>query len=458
VLSLELPKLREAYRRRSTSPVEVVSEVFARIEAAGDDAVWINRVSRDEAFLRAEQLQALPEAEKARLPLHGLPFGVKDCIDVAGIPTTCACPEFSYVPERSASSVEKLIAAGAIFIGKTNLDQFATGLVGTRSPYGTPRNPFNADYLPGGSSSGSAVAVAAGLVSFALGTDTGGSGRVPACYTNTVGLKPTVGKVSPRGLVNACRTIDCITVYALSGAQAMEVLDVIAGYEPATPFSRLLPAPGEARLAHDGQPFTIAVPDDGYLEFFGDPDTPGLFAAALAVMERLGARIRRIDYTPFLEVNRMMFFGPLLAERYASVGGFLEANPEAGDPVVRRLIADSKSLTAAETFRMLYRLEEIRRQLSPMWEAADLMMVPTVGRLNRKADIAADPLGPNFNHGYYTNFVNPLDLAAVATPAGFVRDGMPAGVTLIGPAHGEAFLASLADTFSSLRVERRGAI
>jgi Asp-tRNA(Asn)/Glu-tRNA(Gln) amidotransferase A subunit family amidase len=240
-----------------------------------------------------------------------------------GIPTTCACPEFSYAPDRPAASVEKLIAARASFIGKTNMDQFATGLVGTRSPYGTPRNRFNAEYLPGGSSSGSAVAVAAGLVSFTLGTDTGGSGRVPASYTNTVGLKPMPGKVSPRGLVNPCRSINCITVYALTGVDAMEVLDVIAGYEPDTPFSR---------------------------------------------------------------------------------------------------------------------------------------PVATVGRLYSKADIAVDPLGPNFNHGHYTNFANSLDLTAVAAPAGFIRDNMPAGVTLLAPPHGEAFLTSLADIFSRMRVDRRGAV
>jgi allophanate hydrolase len=402
-------------------------------------------------------LEALTPEQRTALPLYGLPFGVKDCIDVEGQPTTCACPEFAYTPQRSASVVDRLIAAGAIYIGKTNLDQFATGLVGTRSPYGTARNPFNTDYIPGGSSSGSAVAVAARLVSFALGTDTGGSGRVPGSYNNVCGLKPTVGRISPRGLVNACRTIDCISVYALSGADAMDVLRVGEGYEPETAFSRVPPSPEEIRPPYrTGETFTFGVPNDRFLEFFDDPDTPRLFEEAIAAMQALGGKAQRIDYSPMLEVNKMMFFGPLVAERYASVGQFLQDNPDAGDLVVRGIIEDSQKLSAVETFRIIYRLEETKRQLLSLWAEIDLLMVPTVGRIWKKEEIAADPLGPNFKNGYYTNFVNPLDLAAVATPNGFARDGVPVGVTLIGKPYSEAFLSSLADWFSDARVPHRG--
>jgi allophanate hydrolase/aspartyl-tRNA(Asn)/glutamyl-tRNA(Gln) amidotransferase subunit A len=457
-LKLDFQSLRAAYDANAVSPSEVIAEICRRIEAAGDDGVWISRVPADAALAQARKLETLTAEQREGLPLFGLTFGVKDCIDVAGQPTTCACPEFAYTAERSASSVDRLIAAGAIYIGKTNLDQFATGLVGTRSPYGVARNPFNADYIPGGSSSGSAVAVAAGLVSFALGTDTGGSGRVPGSYNNICGLKPSVGRISPRGLVNACRTIDCISVYALTGADAMDVLAVAEGYEPETAFSRKPPSPEAIKPPYEaGEAFTFGVPVDEHLEFFGDPDTSRLFEEAIAAMEALGGKARRIDYSPMLEVNPMMFFGPLVAERYASVGKFLQSNPGAGDPVVRGIIEGSQKLSAVEAFEMIYRLEEIKRQIMPLWTDIDLLMAPTVGHIWKVSDIAADPLGPNFRNGYYTNFVNPLDLAAVATPNGFARDGVPVGVTLIGKPWSEAFLASLGDSFSGARVAARGA-
>jgi len=457
-LRFDFPPLQDGYAKGTISPSEVVMELFRRIDDAGDDNVWISRVAVDDAVASAHALEALDSQARAAKPLYGFPFAVKDCIDVAGQPTTCACPDFSYVPEKSASAVEKLFNAGAIFIGKTNLDQFATGLVGTRSPYGIPRNPFNTDYIPGGSSSGSAVAVSSGLVSFALGTDTGGSGRVPGSYNNITGLKPTVGRISPHGLVNACRTIDCITVYALTAVDAMTVLDVAEGYDPRTAFSRDVPSKHQRKTAYTaGAPFTFGVPDDQYLEFFGDSDMPGAFEDAIRTMEELGGKAQRFDYSPMLEVNEMMFFGPLLAERYISFGQFLEANPEVGDPVVRGIVDASKAMTAADAFAMLYRIEESKRQLQALWSRMDMMLVPTIGRLWKKADIAADPLGPNFRNGYYTNFVNPLDMAAVATPNGFVRDGMPVGVTLVGEPFTEAFLASLADRFSEKRVATRGA-
>ncbi|MBC8050919.1 MAG: allophanate hydrolase [Chitinophagales bacterium] len=457
MLSLSFDALQSAYASGAVSPEEVVSEVYERINAAGNDGVWISRAKREDAAASARTLQSLRPEERARLPLYGLPFAVKDCIDVAGTPTTCACPDFAYLPQRSASAVERLIAAGAIYIGKTNMDQFATGLVGTRSPYGVARNPFNADYIPGGSSSGSAVAVAAGLVSFALGTDTGGSGRVPASYTNTVGLKPTVGKISPRGLVNACRSIDCISIYTLTGAEALQVLSVAQGYEPETPFSRPPDQTSDASEALDRRDFFFGVPDDKFLDFFGDTDTPVLFQQAVAAMELLGGRARRIDYAPMLEVNQMMFFGPLLAERFAAVGTFVRDNPSSCDPTVGHLIERAVDIFSVETWRMLYRLEEIKRSLVPMWHELDVLLTPTVGRLWTKADIDADPVGPNFKNGYYTNFVNPLDLCAVATPNGFARSGVPVGVCLVGQAHSEHFLCGLADRFSALRVPHAGA-
>ncbi len=457
VLGLNFATLHAAYEARSLSPVDVVSEVFARIEASGPDNVWISRVDRDEAIADARALETLPRERWSEMPLFGLPFAVKDCIDVAGVATTCACPEFGGVAERSASAVERLVQAGALYIGKTNLDQFATGLVGTRSPYGTPRNPFNPAYIPGGSSSGSAVAVSSGLVSFALGTDTGGSGRVPASYTNTVGLKPTVGSISPRGLVNACRTIDTISIYALTGSDALAVFSVAQGHEPDIAYSRP-PAPaGQTKAAWTiGAPATIGVPGDAQLEFFGDADTPRLYREAIAEMERMGARIVTLDYGPFLEANRMMFFGPLVSERYVSFGEFLNANPDSGDPIVRGIIERAKSFSAAETFKMLYRLEELKRFVAPLWNEIDALLLPTVGRLYTLEDLVADPLTPAYNNGYYTNFANPLDLAAIAVPNGFARDGVPSGVSLVAPAHSEIFLASLGDAFWKRRAPHPG--
>lgn len=459
IMKLDFVSLGSAYREGEVSPEAVIETVFARIAGRGMDGVWISLAGREDVLAQAQRLAALTAEERAALPLYGLPFAVKDCIDVAGIPTTSACPEFAYTPETSASAVVKLIAAGAIFIGKTNMDQFATGLVGTRTPYGIARNPFNPDYIPGGSSSGSAVAVASGLVSFALGTDTGGSGRVPASYTNTVGLKPTVGKISPRGMVNACRSIDCISIYALTGADALTVLRVTEGYEAETPFSRQPALAGETKPPLEpGVPFRFGIPAAPHLEFFGDEAAARLFDEAVTSLGSLGGTVHSIDFQPLLEVNAMMFKGPLVAERYAAVGEFLERRPGAGDPVVRSLILGACGISAAETFKMQYRLEALKRETAKLWREIDVLLVPTVGRPYTIAEIKADPFGPNFNNGYYTNFVNPLDLAACAIPNGFHLSGVPSGVTFIAPAHSEAFLCALGDRFRKLRTNRLGAL
>src|SRR5438094_3620 len=303
--SLDFISLRRSYAERAASPIAVAREIAARIRARGEDAVWISRVAEDALLAAAAALERRVATEGlAAMPLYGLPFAIKDNVDVAGLPTTAACPGFAYPPQRSAPAVERLLAAGALLIGKTNLDQFATGLVGTRSPYGVPPNPFDPAFIPGGSSSGSAVAVAAGLVSFALGTDTAGSGRVPAAFNNIVGLKPTRGLLSTHGVVPACRTLDCVSIFALTCDDAAQVAQIAAGFDAADPFSRRESACFESAAP---QAFEFGVPDEGSLAFFGDAETPALFAKAVAALAELGGTAVAIDYAPFREAANLLY-------------------------------------------------------------------------------------------------------------------------------------------------------
>ena len=373
----------------------------------------------------------------------GIPFAVKDNIDVAGYPTTAACPDYAYVPQASAPAVAALIDAGAILIGKTNLDQFATGLVGVRSPYGVPRNPVAPDCVPGGSSSGSAVAVSAGLVSFALGTDTAGSGRVPAAFNNIVGLKPTRGLVSTRGVVPACRTLDCVSIFALSCGEAEAVLDCIGRFDAEDPFARQKPAtspvlPGSVAATRFG------IPAGDPLNFFGDDEAAALFKQSLARLESTGATIVEIDFSPFAEAASLLYAGPWIAERYAAVGDFLEDYPGSVWDVTRGLIAAGKDIPAADLFAGQYRLAALARRARCVFDDIDVLLTPTAPTIYTLDEVAAEPLTLNANLGTYTNFVNLLDLAAVAVPAGFSAAGRPAGITLIGPAWSDASLAHLA--------------
>lgn len=440
--AIDIARLSAAYAAGETDPVTVVRLAFERIRAWPDPAVWI--LLRDEANLLAEA-RALMARGPAGLPLWGIPFAVKDNIDVAGLPTTAACPEFTYTPERSATVVARLVAAGALLIGKTNLDQFATGLVGVRSPWGAPRSAFDAEYVSGGSSSGSGVAAAAGLVSFSLGTDTAGSGRVPAAFGNTVGLKPSRGLVSAAGVVPACRSLDCVTVFAQTADDAAAVLDVAAGHDPADPYSRPAPWPVGQPLPAAPAAFRFGVPAADALEFFGDRLNPSLFAASVARLESLGGEAVEIDLAPFLEVARLLYQGPWVAERTAAVGDFLAANPEAGHPVVRGIIEGGHGVTAVAAFRAMYRLEELRKVCDAVWDAVDLVITPTAGTTYTVAALEADPVRLNSNLGYYTNFMNLLDYAAVAVPAGFRDDGLPFGVTLFAPAFADRRLLALGD-------------
>jgi len=435
--SLDLQRLAGAYRVGELTPSALVDDLLERLESAGEDGVWIARMAPEELRARAAELDALVRTG-AGGPLLAIPFAVKDNIDVAGMPTTAGCPAFATVAERSAPVVERLLEAGALLVGKTNLDQFATGLVGTRSPYGTPRNPIDPRLIPGGSSSGSAVAVSAGLVSFALGTDTAGSGRVPAAYTNVVGLKPTQGMVSTRGVVPACRSLDCVSVFALTVADAQAVLAVAEGYDPLDPWSRRRPeaGPGQNRLR-------FGVPMAGQLDLTGDREAAELYEETAAHLESLGGVRVLVDLTPFREAAELLYGGPWVAERLVPVGDFLTAHPEAVHPVTRAVLEPGWSHTAVDTFRAVHRLAELRRATGPAWEDVDVLLVPSAPAAYTLEEVAADPLATNARLGTYTNFVNLLDLCALAVPAGFRADGAPVGATLIAPAFADHRLAEI---------------
>lgn len=424
----------QAYYDSGHSPADLMEEVIARRAALADPAVFITKTPDDALRAAAQAVMAGPRD----LPLWGIPFAVKDNIDVAGLPTTAACPAFAYDPADDATLIARLRAAGAIVIGKTNLDQFATGLNGTRSPHGAPRSVFDADYVSGGSSSGSAVAVASGLCSFALGTDTAGSGRVPAAFNNLVGIKPSPGLVPNTGVVPACRSVDVVTVFAGCVTDGAAVRAVMEGYDAADPFSRhATPAtlPPHPR---------IGVLTGAEREFYGNAEVEALYDAAIARAESLGATIVPFDYAPFREAAALLYDGPWVAERLAAVEGFLATNPDDFDPTVRRIIEGAKDYTAVQAFNALYRLNEIRQQTAPVWQAVDLLMLPTSPTTCTVADMLADPIVRNSQFGRYTNFVNLMGLAAIAVPAGFGPSGLPGGVTLIGPAFSDQALVPFA--------------
>ena len=435
--TLLISSLLAGYRARQYTPVEVMERVLANIASAPDRRAWITLMPRERVL---EYAAALATHDPAALPLYGVPFAIKDNIDLEGVPTTAGCPDFAYTPARSAFVVQKLVAAGAIPIGKTNLDQFATGLVGTRSPYGAARNSFAPDYISGGSSSGSAVTVAMGLVSFSLGTDTAGSGRVPAAFNNIVGLKATCGALSTSGVVPACRSLDCVSVFTLTADDAERVLSVAAAFDPGDAYSRALSNRGVGSAAA----FRFGVPRTSQLEFFGDAEYARLFTEAIDRLESLGGRRVEIDFEPFLATARLLYEGPWVAERYCAVGDFLERKPDSVHPVTRRIITGGRNASAADAFRAQYRLMELRRTTEQAWVDMDVLLTPTAGTIYRIEAVEADPVRLNSELGYYTNFVNLLDLAAVAVPAGFRCDGLPFGVTLVGRAGSDADLLALA--------------
>jgi len=430
-----------AHRAGTMTPAETIARTYQRIRDHNDPAVFISLRDEKDAIAEAEKLAA---KDAASLPLYGVPVAVKDNIDALGFPTTAACPAFSYTPAHDSTAVQRLRAAGAIIIGKTNLDQFATGLVGVRSPYGIPKNSIREDLIPGGSSSGSAVAVGAGLVPLSLGTDTAGSGRVPAMLNNIVGLKPSLGMISTAGLVPACRTLDCISVFALTVDDAALALSVMAGPDQADPFSRdrplgaITPLPANLRLG---------VPRNGQLIFFGDKKAETAYADALKRWTALGAELVEFDLEPFYETARLLYEGPWVAERYLVIKNLLASAPDSIHPVTREITAAGARLTAADTFSALYRLQGLRKIAERTFANIDALILPTAPTAYTTAQVLANPIELNSRLGTYTNFVNLLDLSGLAVPASIRNDGIPFGITLLAPAGRDAMLASIGRIF-----------
>ncbi len=434
---LGIEVLAAKYAAGDITPTSLVNELLAAMDAYEkvDPAVWIFRPSAADLLSRAGELEAV--SPEKRGPLYGIPFAIKDNIDVAGMPSTMGCPEALYTAETTSTVVQKLLDAGAIMMGKANLDQFATGLVGVRSPFGAPRCVFDNDYVSGGSSSGSAVAVAANLVSFSLGTDTAGSGRVPAMFNNIVGLKPSCGILSTSGVFPANRTLDCVSIFAGSVHDAQSVREIAEGFDPTDPFSRR-----SEQVALPSGSLRIGVPDQEQLEFFGDKEAAKLFDHAVAAAESQGWETVRFNYAPFRETAKLLYGSAWVAERLAAVKPYLDEDLH---PVTRQIIGGAGSYDAADAFQAIYTVEHLRSQCAEIAEAFDIILVPTTPTQYRVADVEGDPITLNSNLGTYTNFVNLLDMAALSVPCGFKPDGLAFGVTLVGPAMTDAALAVLGD-------------
>jgi len=451
----DLQAVDDSYSAGRLSVTELVMGMVERGSTEEATGVWIHRVAKDDLV---RGIKAIEErrAAGASLPLFGMPFAVKDNIDVAGMPTTAACPAFSYTPKRSALAVQRLLDAGAIVLGKTNLDQFATGLVGTRSPYGIPRNPFNPRYIPGGSSSGSAVAVATGMVSFALGTDTAGSGRVPAAFNNIVGFKPSRGLISTTGVVPACRSLDCVSVFALSCSDAWRVFEVARHFDATDPYARPWGAIASLGTQRAGASFRFGVPSTDQLEFFGDEIARSVFSQAIETLESMGGQPIAIDFAPFREAAQLLYDGPWVAERLVAGGKLLSESPDQLDESVKVILGGAQRFAAVDVFRAQETLRLLDRRTQSVWRNVDVLVTPTAPTIYTIAQLQADPMRLNTNLGLYTNFVNLLDLCAWAVPAGFRSDELPFGITLMAPRGNDARLATLGARFHARSSRRVG--
>jgi len=436
-LPFTVRSLHDAYAA-GIAPDDVMTEVYRRIRNLDDPGIFIHLI--DEDAVRAEA-RALGPFDPAARPLWGVPFAIKDNIDAAGQPTTAACPAFAYQAEKDAFVVRRLRDVGAIPIGKTNLDQFATGLVGVRTPFPVPRNALDPALVPGGSSSGSAVAVAQGLAGFALGTDTAGSGRIPAGLNNVVGLKPSLGALSSSGVVPACRTLDTISVLALTVEDAWSAFAAMAAFDPDDSYSKPMPAPV---MGHLPPSFAVGVPSEDTRRFFGDDAQADAYARALDSIAALGGAIAERDFSVFYETADMLYEGAWVAERYAAVQGLIESTPEVLHPVTHGIIAAAAGRTAVDAFKGFYRLADLRRAAEPLLAGLDMLCVPTLPTFYSRDALDADPIGPNSRLGTYTNFVNLMDMCGLAVPTRPRPDGRPGSVTLLGESGADGRLAALA--------------
>lgn len=450
--SLSIEDIHQQYKNGSLTPQALLADIKTRIEKYPNHNIWIHVLDDTEL---ASHLSRLEDKEIDELPLFGIPFAIKDNIDLAGVPTTAGCTEYSYIPEQSAFTVQLLLDAGAIPIGKTNLDQFATGLVGTRSPYGAVKNAFNPEYISGGSSSGSSVSVALGLVSFSLGTDTAGSGRVPAAFNNLIGLKPTKGRFSTSGVVPACRSLDCVSVFTLNPGDAETVFDVLDEYDEDDSYSR--EAESYFVKETNDEKIKIGLPLPEQLLFFDDKEYENLFDTFVNSIPIDKYEVIQIDFSPFIEAANLLYQGPWVAERYAAIEEFIENNIDALFPVTKEIISPAKNINAVDAFKSFYQLQEYKRQADNVLEQVDLILTPTTGTHYRIDEVNNDPVQTNSNLGYYTNFMNLLDFSALAIPAGYKQDGLPFGVTLFSDSFKDKFLLKQAKALMSNKMHKSGA-
>ncbi|KPB34177.1 Allophanate hydrolase [Pseudomonas savastanoi pv. phaseolicola] len=442
---LRLDTVRTAYLSGQISPRQLILALREKAATLNADYhLFIHLLSPAEL---EPYLAALENRDIQSLPLYGVPFAIKDNIDLAAIATTAACPAYAYTPARSATIVEQLIALGAVPMGKTNLDQFATGLNGSRSPYGACPNSVLKEYPSGGSSSGSSLAVALEVSSFSLGTDTAGSGRVPAALNNLVGLKASKGLISTAGVVPACRTQDCVSIFTATAREASQLLGLVATLDPHDEYSRRNPQWNDLSAFGAPRPFRFGVPRAEDLEFFGCNEGPRLFSAAIAHLTALGGEAVTVDLSPFLEAARLLYEGPWVAERYSVAGQLMEEHPDAVLPVIREVLAKAPQISGVDTFRAQYRLQALKVICDRALEGLDCVVTPSIGRPVTSAELAAEPVLRNSELGYYTNFVNLLDYAAIAVPSAFMSNGLPWGITLFGRAFTDQYLLSLADAF-----------
>jgi allophanate hydrolase len=431
------------YRLGDFTPREFLTQQLKKIHSFKENPAWITPLSLEQL---EEYLQPLYDQDPAKLPLYGIPFAIKDNIDLAGVPTTAACPDFAHTPKHSATVVQNLIDAGAIPLGKTNLDQFATGLVGTRSPYGVCHSVFSKAHISGGSSAGSAVAVAEGLVAFALGTDTAGSGRIPAAFNNLVGLKPSRGLLSNQGMLRACRSLDCISIFALTAVDAQLVFDLVCRADPQDEYSRPLVSPPLAIRDHP----KVAIPLEGQLEFFGDSVAQAAHADSVKKLEALGWEMKPMDFSPLFDTAALLYQGPWVAEREAAFGEFAHQHPKSVLSLIHQILEPAKHFSAEQVFQFQYQLQKFKRQAEALLSRVDFALTPTAPTHYRIDQVLADPIALNSNLGTYTNYMNLLDLSAIAVPTGFTEAGLPFGVTLFAPAFHDYQLLGYAD-----RVQRQ---
>ncbi|HEY4993461.1 MAG TPA: allophanate hydrolase [Nakamurella sp.] len=427
----------ESYRTGTVRPSEVVDQVLTAITERGDDGTWITVLDRGELMIRAKELEQ--QSDPASLPLFGIPFGVKDSIDVDGVPTTLACPDYTYRACATAPVVSRLIDAGAIFVGKTNLDQFATGLNGTRTPYPLPRSVFGGDLISGGSSSGSALAVATGEVPFTVATDTAGSGRVPPALNGIAGFKPSRGLISTVGLVPACRSLDCVSLIAAGVADLSTVFDVVAALDDRDPHTRQR----RPDVRHPAT-FRVGLPDVAELEFFGDGPMREAHLSARALIERGFERIVHVPFGPFLAAGELLYQGPWVAERLAEFGDFLAEHADSVLPVVRTILQGGSRYSAVDVFAAEHRLGDLRAEVAALWRQMDVLVLPAIGTTFTVDQVLADPIGANTVLGHYTHFGNLLDLCAVVVPAGLTSDGRPAALMVLGPALADDVVLAMA--------------